>query len=114
MIPGIAVSYGVGRRYGLDPVLLWLWCRLAATALIRPLAWEPPYATEEALEKEKKQKKKCGMGYAIEFPLAVKRNKALKHAITWINIENIVLSEKSHQKKKKKKSVTEFLSWLSG
>ena len=27
-----------------DPVLLWLWCRLAATALIRPLAWEPPYA----------------------------------------------------------------------
>ena len=50
LIPGIAVSYGVGRRYGLDPVLLWLWCRLAATALIRPLAWEPPYATEAALE----------------------------------------------------------------
>ena len=28
-----------------------------ATALIRPLAWEPPYATGAALEKEKKKKK---------------------------------------------------------
>ena len=37
---------------------LWLWCRLAAVALIRPLAWEPPYAEEAALEKEKKAKRK--------------------------------------------------------
>ena len=29
-----AVSCGVGHRHGLDPVLLWLWCRPAATALI--------------------------------------------------------------------------------
>ena len=28
--PGIAVSCGVGRRRGLDPALLWLWCRLVA------------------------------------------------------------------------------------
>ena len=54
---GIAVSYGVGHRHGSDPVLLWLWCRLAATALIGPLVWEPPYATGEALEKTKRQKK---------------------------------------------------------
>ena len=27
-----------------DPVLLWLWCRLAAVAPIEPLAWEPPCA----------------------------------------------------------------------
>ena len=27
-----------------DPAWLWLWCRPAAAALIRPLAWEPPYA----------------------------------------------------------------------
>ena len=33
----------VGRRQGLDPELLWLWCQLAAAALIRPLAWELPY-----------------------------------------------------------------------
>ena len=42
--PGLAVSYGVGRRRGSDPELLWLWRRPAATAPIRPLAWEPPYA----------------------------------------------------------------------
>ena len=28
---------------GLDPALLWLWCRPSATAPIGPLAWEPPY-----------------------------------------------------------------------
>ena len=30
-----------------DPVLLWLWCRPAATAPIRPLAWEPPSRTDK-------------------------------------------------------------------
>ena len=52
----IAVSCGVGCRRSLDPTLLWLWCRLAATAPIRPLAWEPPYAARMALEKAKRQK----------------------------------------------------------
>ena len=33
------MSCGIGRRRGLDLKLLWLWCRLAATALIWPLAW---------------------------------------------------------------------------
>ena len=36
--------------------LVWLWCRPGAIAPIRPLAWEPPYATEAALEKAKRQK----------------------------------------------------------
>ena len=36
----------------------WLWRRAAAIAPIRPLAWEPPYATGAALEKAKRQKKK--------------------------------------------------------
>ena len=52
------MSYGVGGRRDSDPVLLWLWCRLAATVPIEPLAWEPPYATGAALEKAKRQKKK--------------------------------------------------------
>ena len=34
---------------------LWLWWRLAAVALIRPLAWEPPYAVGAALENTKRQ-----------------------------------------------------------
>ena len=42
----------------LDPALLWFWRRPVATALIRPLAWEPPYATCAALERQKRQKKK--------------------------------------------------------
>ena len=36
-------------------MLLWLWCRLATTALIRPLAWEPPYAVGEDQEMAKRQ-----------------------------------------------------------
>ena len=30
LIPGLAVSYGVGHGCGLDLALLWLWCRPAA------------------------------------------------------------------------------------
>ena len=39
-------------------MLLWLWRRPVAIAPIRPLAWEPPYATAVALEKAQRQKKK--------------------------------------------------------
>ena len=49
------MSCGVGRRRGSD--LVWLWRRLAATALIRPLAWEPPYASGAALKRRQKEKK---------------------------------------------------------
>ena len=49
------MSCGVGHRRSLDPTLLWLWW-LAATALIGPLAWEPPYAVGAAQEMAKRQK----------------------------------------------------------
>ena len=39
-------------------MLLWLWRRLAATALIRPLAWEPPYAKGATLKSKKRKKKR--------------------------------------------------------
>ena len=52
------MSCGVVCRRGLDPELLWLWCRPAAIAAIRPLAWEPPYATGAAQEMAKRQEKK--------------------------------------------------------
>jgi len=55
---GVAMNCVVGRRHGSDPALLWLWCRLAATAPIRPLAWELPYALGAALKKTKEKKKK--------------------------------------------------------
>ena len=47
-------SCGVGRRFGSDLALLWLWHRPAATALIRPLAWKPSYATGLALKRQNK------------------------------------------------------------
>ena len=53
---GVAVSCGVGRRCSSDPMLLCLWLRLAAAALIRPLAWEPPYAAGAKGQKTKKKK----------------------------------------------------------
>ena len=49
------MSCGVGRRRGSDPTLLWLWRRMVATAPIRPLAWEPPYAVAVAQEMAKRQ-----------------------------------------------------------
>ena len=56
---GVAMSCecGAGRRHGLDP-LVWLWHRLAAVALIQPLAWEPPYATGATLKNKQKNNKK--------------------------------------------------------
>ena len=48
------VSYDVGHERGSDPVLLWLWCRPAAAAPIRPLVWELPYATLVVLKSKNK------------------------------------------------------------
>ena len=48
------MSCGVCGRRGSDLVLLWLWCRPATVALIRPPAWQPPYASGVALKIKKK------------------------------------------------------------
>ena len=53
------MSCGVGGRCSLDPALLWLWRRPAAVAAIGPVAWEPPYAVDVALKRQKTKKKKC-------------------------------------------------------
>ena len=66
------MSCGVGRRHSSDPVLLWPWRRLAATALIRPLAWEPPYAVGAAQEMTKRQKKKKKKE---NFPILIEKRK---------------------------------------
>ena len=54
----IAVSCGVGHRCGSDPVLLWLWCSLAAVALIQTIARGRPYAVGAALKKKERKKEK--------------------------------------------------------
>ena len=47
---------GVDRIHGSDLALLWLWHRPAATAPIRPLAWEPPCVVGVALKIQKDKK----------------------------------------------------------
>ena len=53
-----------------------LWCRSAATAPIRPLAWEPPYGTGAAPKREKKtkKKKKVRLVTKITYILPFQRN----------------------------------------
>ena len=48
--PALPWGWGVGHRCSLDPMLSWLWCRPAAVAPIRPLAWELLYAAGAALK----------------------------------------------------------------
>ena len=55
------MSCGVGQRHGSDPMLLWLWCGLAAAVPIGPIAWEPPCVSGTALKRQKKKKKKKGI-----------------------------------------------------
>ena len=66
LIPGLAqwvkdlafaMSCGVGQRCVSDPAWLWLWCRLAPVAPIRPLAWEPPHAVGAALKRQKAKRR---------------------------------------------------------
>ena len=67
LVPGLAqwvkhlalpLSCSVICRHGSDLMLLWLWHRPAAAALIGSLAWEPPYAMDAALKSQKKKKER--------------------------------------------------------
>ena len=83
------MSCGVGRRHGLDPVLLWLWCKPADTAPIRPVAWEPPYALGVALKKKEKKAKKIG-----RFKLLVPNHESLKQqSCNWHPFSNFNISK---------------------
>ena len=70
------MSRGVGHRHGLDSTLLWLW--LAAVAMIRPLAWEPPYP--RPLKKKKKQEVRVSLlGYSS-------RERKAKNRSGWVGM----------------------------
>ena len=51
------VSCGAGCRCGSDPMLLCLWCRVAAAAPIQPLACELPHAVHADLKSKKNKNK---------------------------------------------------------
>ena len=60
-IPGL-------NQWVTDPALLWLWCRLATIAQIRPLVWEPPYAVRTALKRQRKKERKKENGMSTISP----------------------------------------------
>ena len=70
------MSCGVDLRRGWDPALLWLWHRPVATALIKPLDWEPPYALEKA--KRPKKKKKDNRCLSRPYDLQSEKNRELR------------------------------------
>ena len=77
------MSFGIGSRCSL--ALLWLWCRLAAAALIQPLAWELPYAMSAALKRKtnkqkNKKKKTTGSDYHIQIHLIFDFSKLFVYA----------------------------------
>ena len=51
--------------------MLWLWCRPAAVAPIRPLAWELPCAVSAAL-KTKGKKKKIDYGHGTHSAKSIR------------------------------------------
>ena len=69
----------------MDPVWLWLWHRLAAGALIRPLAWELPYTAGAALKSIKKKKKILWL-LCVSHSKTVVAFKLLKFAGKWKDI----------------------------
>ena len=76
------MNYGVGHRQSSDLALLWLWPRLAATALTRPLAWEPPYTAGAAQKRQKtkaKTNKQKNMWYicTMDYYASIKKNEIL-------------------------------------
>ena len=52
----MATSCGLVCKYGLDPMLLWLWHKPTTGAPIQPLAWEFTYAMGATIKKEKRKK----------------------------------------------------------
>ena len=107
----MAVCCSVGHQHGSDPLLLCLWRRPAAAAPIQPLTWEPPYATGAALKKTKKKKQTLLKTQLVSSLVA-----------QWLRIwhyhccglGSIPDPETLPHVVKKKRQISEFLSWLSG
>ena len=79
-------------RLQTDPVLLWLWHRLAPIAPIRFLAQELPYAASVALKSKKQTNKKthCGLKISLSYmTFQVETFKILRNLSICIHCLNI-------------------------
>ena len=77
------MSCGVGHRHNLDPALLWLWHRPVAIDPIRPLAWEPPYATGVVLRRPKTDKQTKKRQGQTKWTLLKKTNIRSQANLCW-------------------------------
>ena len=91
------MSHGVGHRLSSDPLLLWLWCRLAAVTSIQPLAWEFPYAAGTALKNKQTNRQKT-----LKLKFSFKKHSTLlsELPLTYLTVSTLfhwdkVSSEKS-------------------
>ena len=58
-----------------DLVLPLLWCKPAAVVLIRPIDWELPYATGDALKRKKKKEQRSLVNDLSAFQCIGKRER---------------------------------------
>lgn len=66
--------------------LLWLWCRSAAVAPIRPLAWGLLYAVSAALKKKKKKRGILKNGCIVDLQCCVMNSwKFWKSQVQWFS-----------------------------
>ena len=73
----------IGPRHSSDLALLWLWCRLAAVAPIRPLAWTPLYAMGAVLKIQKMKKNSDIMKVSfLKFFIMLTRNLSVLLALS--------------------------------
>ena len=84
------MSCGVGCRHSSDLALLWH--RLAATTPIQPQGWEPPYAMDAVLKRQKKKIFFSIREHRIPFHLFVFSISFIKENVIF-RVENFYLSK---------------------
>ena len=101
LISGLGIrcccSCRVNRRCSSDRALLWLWCRPAAAAPIRLLAWELPYAAAICRsyaaikrEEEKREREKIKNSF-MEFPSWHSRQKRIHLGTMRLQVRSLAL-----------------------